>query len=30
MEPLPFATVAPYTTAPFDNAAFTINDIIKV
>jgi hypothetical protein len=22
MEPLPFATVAPYTTAPFDNAAF--------
>jgi hypothetical protein len=30
MEPLPFAIVAPYTTAPFDNAAFTINDIIKV
>jgi hypothetical protein len=30
MEPLPFATVAPYTTEPFDNAAFTINDIIKV
>jgi hypothetical protein len=30
MEPLPFATVAPYTTAPFDNAAFAINDIIKV
>jgi hypothetical protein len=26
MEPLPFATVAPYTTVPFDNAAFTIND----
>jgi hypothetical protein len=24
MEPLPFATVAPYTTEPFDNAAFTI------
>ena len=23
MEPLPFATVAPYTTEPFDNAAFT-------
>jgi hypothetical protein len=30
MEPLPFATVAPYTDEPFDNAAFTINDIIKV
>jgi hypothetical protein len=30
MEPLPFATVAPYTTDPFDNAAFTINDIVKV
>ena len=30
MEPLPFATVAPYTTEPFDNAAFNINDIIKV
>jgi hypothetical protein len=29
MEPLPFAIVAPYTTEPFDNAAFTINDIIK-
>jgi hypothetical protein len=28
MEPLPFATVAPYTTVPFDNAAFNINDII--
>jgi hypothetical protein len=30
MEPLPFATVDPYTTEPFDNAAFAINDIIKV
>jgi hypothetical protein len=29
MEPLPFATLAPYTTEPFDNYA-GINDIIKV
>jgi hypothetical protein len=28
MEPLPFATVAPYTTVPFDNAGFTINGAI--
>jgi hypothetical protein len=28
MEPLPFATVAPYTTVPFDNAAFTINAVV--
>jgi len=28
MEPLPFATVAPYTAVPFDNAAFTINAVV--
>jgi hypothetical protein len=28
MEPLPFATVAPYTTEPFDNSAFTINAVV--
>jgi hypothetical protein len=28
MEPLPFATVAPYTTVPFDNSAFTINAVV--
>jgi hypothetical protein len=29
MEPLPFATVAPYTTAPFDNAAFVLMTLSK-
>jgi hypothetical protein len=28
MEPLPFATVAPYTTAPFDNAGFNYGAIV--